>query len=91
MGFDYIGKSFERVDGYAKVTGGAKFVADLKLPRMLHAQVLRPPRAHARILSINTSAALESGGSTVSSPARGARYGSGHAASWTRAHWPSTA
>ena len=62
MGFDYIGKSFERVDGYAKVTGGAKFVADLKLPRMLHAQVLRPPRAHARILSINTSAALESEG-----------------------------
>jgi len=57
MSFRYIGKSFERTDGYAKVTGSAQYVADLKLPRMLHLQILRPEFAHARIQSIDTSEA----------------------------------
>lgn len=62
MKFRYIGKSFERMDGYAKVTGAAQYVADLKLPRMLHAQILRPEFAHARIQSIDTSEAEASEG-----------------------------
>jgi CO/xanthine dehydrogenase Mo-binding subunit len=57
-----VGKSFERTDGYAKVTGSAQYVADIKLPRMLHAQVLRPKHAHARIKSMDTSGAESSEG-----------------------------
>jgi len=62
MSFKYIGKSFEKTDGYSKVTGMAQFTADIKLPRMLHAQVLRPKFAHALIKSINTLNAEKSEG-----------------------------
>jgi carbon-monoxide dehydrogenase large subunit len=62
MKFRYIGKSFERTDGYAKVTGAAQYVADIKLPRMLHVQILRPEFAHARIQAIDTSEAEKSEG-----------------------------
>ena len=62
MAHEYIGKSFERVDGYAKVTGQARYIADIRLPRMLHAQVLRPDHAHALITSIDVSEAERSDG-----------------------------
>lgn len=62
MAFDYIGKDFTRTDAYAKVTGTARFIADLSFPGTLHAQVLRPPHAHARIRSITTTKAEESKG-----------------------------
>ncbi len=62
MAFKYVGKSLERTDGYTKVTGMAQYVADIKLPRMLHAQVLRPQYAHARIKSVETSQAERSEG-----------------------------
>ena len=62
MSFKYVGKSFEKVDGYAKVTGMAQYVADIKLPRTLHAQVLRPQHAHAKILAIDTAEAEKSAG-----------------------------
>lgn len=52
-----IGKSVPRINGRAKVTGAAPFTVDVKLPGMLHARLLRSPHAHARILSIDTSAA----------------------------------
>lgn len=52
-----IGKRISRLDGPAKVTGGAKYTYDLKRPGMLYAKVLRCPYAHARIVSIDTSAA----------------------------------
>ncbi len=54
-----IGKSVPRNDAYEKVTGRAVFVADVKLPGMLHAKVLRSEYAHARILSIDTEEALK--------------------------------
>ncbi len=62
MNNKYIGKNFERTDDYDKVTGKAVYTADIKLPRMLHAQVLRPKTAHAEILSIDTSEAEKSTG-----------------------------
>lgn len=52
-----VGKSLKRVDGIAKATGRAKFTHDLELPRMLWGRILRSPYAHARIISIDTSAA----------------------------------
>src|ERR1035437_7483158 len=52
-----IGKRISRLDGPAKVTGGAKYTYELKRPGMLYAKVLRCPYAHARIVSIDTSEA----------------------------------
>jgi len=51
-----------RNDAYAKVTGSAVFLDDIKLPRMLYAQVLRPKYAHAKIVSIDTREAEEAEG-----------------------------
>lgn len=47
-----------KIDGLPKIIGTAKFTDDFKLPRMVHAKVLRSPHAHAKILSIDTSEAL---------------------------------
>ncbi len=44
-----IGKSVPRVDIPAKVTGGAAYVQDLRLPDMVHARVVRPPSYGARL------------------------------------------
>jgi len=52
-----IGKSAPRQDGRAKVTGAARFTADVFLPGMLYARVLRSPLPHARVRSIDISAA----------------------------------
>jgi len=55
--FKYIGTRPIRHDGVDKVTGRANYGADLTMPGMLHGAVLRSPHAHARIVSIDTSAA----------------------------------
>ena len=52
-----VGKSVIRIDALEKVTGKALFCTDIKIPRMLHAKVLRSPFPHARILNIDTSKA----------------------------------
>ena len=52
-----IGTRPIRHDGYEKVTGVAKYGADIQLTGMLHGKVLRSPHAHARIRSIDTSKA----------------------------------
>ena len=57
MKYDLIGTRLPRIDAPSKATGEAKFTADLMLPRMLHAKVLRSPYPHARIVRIDTSAA----------------------------------
>ena len=57
-GFHVIGKPNRKLDGLAKATGAALYADDLALPGMLHAKTLRSPHAHAKILSIDASAAL---------------------------------
>ena len=52
-----IGQAVPRIDAYAKVTGEAKYPGDLSMAGMLHAKTLFARRPHARILSIDTSAA----------------------------------
>ncbi len=52
-----VGKDVPRTDAVPKVTGAALYVADLNLPGMLHAAVLRSPHPNARIVSIDTSVA----------------------------------
>ncbi len=56
-GYKVIGTRPIRHDGVDKVTGRAKYGADVKLTGMLHGRVLRSPHAHARILRIDTSKA----------------------------------
>jgi len=52
-----VGKPLPKVDAAAKVTGRALYADDIALPRTLHCKILRSPHPHARILSIDTSAA----------------------------------
>ncbi len=55
--FKVIGTRPIRHDGTDKVTGRAIYGGDVRFPGMLHGKVLRSPYAHARIRSIDTSAA----------------------------------
>ena len=54
-----VGKPTPRIDGVKRVTGGATYTGDVKLPGMLHARVLRSPHPHARIKTINVARAVE--------------------------------
>ena len=55
--FRTIGKHQPRYDGMDKITGVARYAADVEIPGMLHAKVLRSPHAHARVLNIDTTEA----------------------------------
>lgn len=63
--FDYIGKSYLRRDAFEKVTGKALYSADMQLPGMLYARIVRPPAHGAKLLSSDTSKAEEMDGVTV--------------------------
>jgi len=52
-----IGKRISRVDGPEKVSGRAKYTYDVHRPGMLYGKVVRCPHAHAKVVSIDTSAA----------------------------------
>ena len=56
-GYRVIGTRPIRHDGTDKVTGRAVFGADVQMAGLLSGAILRSPHAHARILSIDTSAA----------------------------------
>ncbi len=53
----YIGQPTPRWDGHQKVSGQAHYTADIQLPGMLYAKFVNASVPHARILSIDTSAA----------------------------------
>jgi CO/xanthine dehydrogenase Mo-binding subunit len=52
-----IGESPPRPDGFAKVSGAARYVDDLVLPGMWHGATLRSPHPHARLRSVRFDAA----------------------------------
>ena len=54
-----VGKRAVRSDSLAKVTGEARYTADLRLPNMLVGKVLRSPYPHARIVRIDLTRALK--------------------------------
>ena len=60
--FSYVGTRPDRPDGIDKVTGRARFGADMSAPGMLHAVIIRSPHAHARIKKIDTSRAEAAAG-----------------------------
>ena len=55
--YEVVGSRPVRHDGAEKVTGRARYGADINPPGLLYAKVLRSPHAHARIKSIDTSKA----------------------------------
>ncbi|HYX52904.1 MAG TPA: xanthine dehydrogenase family protein molybdopterin-binding subunit [Candidatus Limnocylindrales bacterium] len=52
-----IGKRISRVDGPVKVSGRAKYTYDVHRPGMLYGKVVRCPHAHAKVVSVDTTAA----------------------------------
>src|SRR5947207_15461078 len=52
-----IGTKVQRLDGPDKATGRAKYSFDINRPGMLHAKILRCPYAHAKLKSLDTTAA----------------------------------
>lgn len=63
--FKVMGRSPRRIDGVEKVTGRAKYAADLTLPGMLSARILRPPAHGAKLVSADTSRAEKVEGVTL--------------------------
>ena len=55
--FRVVGTRPIRHDGVDKVTGRARYGADIAMPGLIHGKVLRSPHPHARIRSIDTSKA----------------------------------
>ena len=55
--YNVVGTRPVRPDGVEKVTGRAQYGADIRLPGQIFGKVLRSPHAHAKILSIDISAA----------------------------------
>ena len=53
----YVGQSTERYDGPAKVSGRARYTSDVQLPGMLYAKFVNATVPHAKVLSVDTSAA----------------------------------
>jgi xanthine dehydrogenase molybdopterin-binding subunit B len=75
-----------RVEGPLKVTGAARYTADVSMPGMLWLAYTRSPRPHARIVTVDTTAARQvrcphdSGGADTATCASAA-------ACWTERHW----
>ena len=89
--FKVLGKNHVRVDAMDKVTGHATYAGDVYLPEMLMCKVLTSPRSHARIVSIDTSAAEGCPVFGASSPAgTSPTSSSAPAPCATAASWPAT-
>ncbi|SFE77902.1 xanthine dehydrogenase family protein molybdopterin-binding subunit [Peptostreptococcus sp. D1] len=57
--FTEVGRSIRRPDGPDKVKGAVRYTDDITLPRMAYGKLLRSKHAHAKILKIDYSKALE--------------------------------
>ena len=62
---DYIGKSYRRRDSEEKVTGKALYSADIQLPGMLYARIVRPPAHGSELMSFDVAKAEAMDGVTV--------------------------
>jgi xanthine dehydrogenase YagR molybdenum-binding subunit len=65
-----LGTSVKRLDGPEKVTGRAKYTFDINRPGMLYGRIVRSPHPHARVLSIDLSAATRAPGVKAAIPWR---------------------
>src|ERR1017187_7785847 len=60
-----MGGSPTRLDGIEKVTGASKYAADIRVPGMLYARILRPPMHGGTLLHLDTSGAEHLPGITL--------------------------
>src|SRR5260221_999869 len=60
-----LGKRISRIDGREKASGRAKYASDLNKPGLLFGALLTSPHAHAKVVSIDTSAAKNLSGVTA--------------------------
>src|SRR2546423_3275122 len=58
----HVGRSLKRKEDVGLLTGRGRYVADVTLPRMLHAVIVRSPYAHARITGIHAEDARGAAG-----------------------------
>lgn len=77
---DTVGASVPRVDARVKCSGRAEYLADLVIPGMVYAKVVRSPPAHGRLVSVRCADALGEPGvlrvvTAANMPRPGARYG----------------
>lgn len=63
--FRVMGGSPKRLDALEKVTGAAKYAADIRIPGMLYARILRPPMHGATLSQLDTSSAEKLPGITL--------------------------
>jgi isoquinoline 1-oxidoreductase len=63
--FRIMGQPMLRRDSLEKVTGRAKYAADIRLPGMLYAKILRPTAHGAKLTKVDTSAARRVAGARV--------------------------
>jgi len=63
--FEVCGKPLPRKDGMDKVTGRAQYAADIRLPGMLYARIVRPPAHGAQLKGIDVSGTKEVPGARV--------------------------
>ena len=63
--FAVMGQSTQGLDAVEKVTGSAKYAADIRLEGMLYARILRPPMHGAVMTNCDTTAASQIPGITV--------------------------
>src|SRR2546421_6989973 len=54
-----VGKATRRQDGSDKVTGRTRYAGDISMPGLLHARLVLSPFAHARIVKVDSTPALE--------------------------------
>ena len=59
---DEVGRPAARIDGLQRARGEARYTADIQLPGMLHAAVLRSPHARARVKHLDLEPALAAPG-----------------------------
>ena len=77
-----LGRNYPRVDAADKVSWRSQYASDIYLPGMLICKVLKSPKAHARILHIDTSRAQQLPGVRAVITGRDvpeARFGNGRA------------
>ena len=63
--YKIAGKPLTRRDGEAKVTGKAHYSADIRVPGMLYAKILRPPAHGAKLKNVDTAPARQIAGVQV--------------------------
>jgi carbon-monoxide dehydrogenase large subunit len=95
-GKGYVGQRLRRKEDPPLITGAGVYTDDMVLPGMLYAAVVRSPEAHARITSIDASAALERDGIHAVFTADDLDLAAGMPMAWvppgveikTPEHWP---